>query len=114
MPLIIPFQKDWPGVVTENHKLISVGHGKSGSTVIARIRGRSCLLRWWCFFSWREKSVPSFAGFRLVFNGLAGNGRNPDQDIAVGALQFATGKLFVNLQSSFAMWTGEFEFAHGS
>ena len=60
----------------------------------------------------RDKGGPGLAGFGVILGGSAGNRRNADQVLAVGALNLPAGCLFVALQVLFAVRTGQFEFAH--
>ena len=60
----------------------------------------------------RDKGGPGLAGFGVVLGGSAGNRRNVDQMMAVGALNLAARCLFVALQVLLAVGTGKFEFTH--
>ena len=68
-------------------------------------------LRGWCVAG-RDERGPSLAGFRFILSGSAGNVRDADQMMAVGALNLPARRLLVALQMLLAVRTGEFELVH--
>jgi hypothetical protein len=60
----------------------------------------------------RDKGGPGLAGFGVILGGSAGNRRNADQVMAVGALDLQTRCLLVALQVLLTVRTGESELVH--
>ena len=61
----------------------------------------------------RDKGGPGIPRFGVILGGSAGNRRNADQVMAVGALNLAARCLLVALQVLLAVQTGEFELVYG-
>src|SRR6185312_6992154 len=64
----------------------------------------------WLRISSGNESRPGFPGLGRVLRRFAGNRWDANEVVATGALNFASGKLFVTLQVLLALRAGEFEF----
>ena len=60
-----------------------------------------------------DVGVPGHAGLRAVIGGMSRRRRNPDQVVAIRALDLPPGKLFLNLKVLITVRTIELEFTHG-
>ena len=63
-------------------------------------------------FGGRDKRVPGFALLRLILRGLAGNGRDANENVAGGTFDLAAGVALLAFEMLPAVWALEFEFAH--
>jgi hypothetical protein len=61
-----------------------------------------------------DEGVPSLARLGAVLSRLAGNGRDANEVMATGALNFAPGELLIALQVLLAFGAGEFKLVHSS
>jgi hypothetical protein len=68
----------------------------------------------WFDASARHERGPGFSRLGIKLGGLAWHRRDPDKDVALGALNFPAGKLLVTLKVLLAMRAGKFEFVHNS
>ena len=114
-------RKQFVAVCIHNLNQVSFGFQKSGGllgffSALLRLRRlrlgtrrgplwRQCVPR-------RDKGGPGLAGFGVILGRSAGNRRNADQVLAVGALNLAARCLLVTLQVLLTVRTGEFELVH--